>query len=78
LLGKDEVTTIIQAHGEHKYCMFHQDHGYETKNCYALQNQLEKMIKKWKLLWFVANQQLQSNQENRGEDGTKRGLENRG
>ena len=36
-----------------KYCEFHKDHGHMTKNCIALQNEIETLIRRGKLTKYV-------------------------
>ena len=36
-----------------KYCCFHKDHGFYTENCRDLKEQIEELIRKWKLQKFV-------------------------
>jgi hypothetical protein len=40
-----------------KYCHFHQDHKHDIKVCFALRKKLESLLKKGKLMKFVADQQ---------------------
>ena len=36
-----------------KYCRFHRDHSHDTTDCYDLKQQIEALIKQWKLQKFV-------------------------
>ena len=39
-----------------KYCEFHKNHGHTTKNCIALQNEIEGLIRRGKLDMFLDGQ----------------------
>ena len=41
-----------------KYCRFHQDHGYDTTNCYDLKQQIEALIRQGKLQKFVSKERV--------------------
>ena len=36
-----------------KYCRFHRGHGHDTSDYYKLKSQIESLIRKGKLQWFV-------------------------
>ena len=38
---------------KNKYCHFHKDHGYYTKYCWDLKEQIEELIQKGKLQKYV-------------------------
>ena len=36
-----------------KYCRFHRDHEHDTTDCYDMKQQIEALIRQWKLQRFV-------------------------
>ena len=36
-----------------KYCHFHRDHGHDTDECFDLKQQIENLIRQWKLRNFL-------------------------
>ncbi|XP_022864883.1 uncharacterized protein LOC111384791 [Olea europaea var. sylvestris] len=50
-----------QSRDMSKYCEFHRDHGHTTKNCKALQREIEALIKRGLLSSYVGNDKLPKN-----------------
>ena len=44
-----------------KYCLFHQDHGHDTSECYDLKEQIEALIRQGKLQKFVGKEGPEQN-----------------
>ena len=39
-----------------KYCHFHCDHGHDIADCYDLKQQIEALIRQWKLQKFFSKE----------------------
>lgn len=60
---KDEV--LLDTWDKSKYCIFHQNHGHATKNCKALQQEIEAFIKTCFLSTYVGHDKCLKNDRDR-------------
>lgn len=61
---------------QQKYCEFHADHSYETKECVVLRLQIEKLINNGKLTRFLGDQRQQVPQGERNPPRNRGGRGN--
>ncbi|KAG8363703.1 hypothetical protein BUALT_Bualt19G0050000 [Buddleja alternifolia] len=59
-----------QRKKSNKYCRFHKDKGHDTEDCFQLKDEIKCLIKEGKLKEFIA--------KSAGEEGTRKGGDNRG
>ena len=49
----EKMKADTNKRNRNKYCRFHRNHGHDTNECFDLKQQIENLIKQWKLRNFL-------------------------
>ncbi|KAL6967384.1 hypothetical protein U1Q18_033192 [Sarracenia purpurea var. burkii] len=65
----------LEKRFKNKYCQFQKDHRHDTKDCYDLNEQIERMIRRERLRRFLPNPLRKERREHRKPPKLDRRLE---